>query len=254
MMSDIISPDWLLQRQRAQPLPNLVAQFIRDAIRQGKLNPGQRLPGENELADQLGVSRTTLRAAVQMLLTQGVLERQHGVGTFVANSSLLMIEEGLDALISTTELIRQHGYEPGTTELHSEVVIASSELCTILNLPQGAPLLHISRTRTANRRPVIQAEEYVPTAILDPAALPLRRKDWSLYELLKSSGTPIESAVTKLKAVSADARLARALKVPAKSPLLLLRQTHFASGHRPILYCENYHNTAIIEFQILRRG
>jgi GntR family transcriptional regulator len=171
MMSDLLSADWFTQRRRSEPLPYLLAQFLRDAIRQGRLSPGQRLPGENEFAEQLGVSRSTLREAVRMLLTQGVLERRHGVGTFVTNSTLLTIEEGLEALTSTTELIRQHGYEPGTAEFRSEIVPASPQLAVILNAPPATPVLHISRTRTANHEPVIQAEEYILVSELGEATL-----------------------------------------------------------------------------------
>jgi GntR family transcriptional regulator len=254
MMSDIISADWLSRRRAAEPLPRMLAQVLRDAIRQGRLTPGQRLPGENELAEQFGVSRTTLRAAVQMLLTQGVLERRHGVGTFVSNTTLVSIDEGLESLASTTAVIRQHGYEPGTAYLHSEIIPASNEISAILEIPRETSLLHISRTRTANRKPVIQAEEYVPTTILGGEALPSRRGDWSLYKLLQEIGKPVTSALCKVKAVSADNRLARQLKVPLHYPLLLLRQTHFTVDHQPVLYCENYHNSSIIEFQLLRRS
>ena len=253
MISDIVSVDRLLERTRAEPLPHLLAQLLRDAIRQGKLNPGQRLPGENELAKQCSVSRTTVRAAVEMLLVQGVLERRHGVGTFVANTPLVM-EEGLESLVSTTALIRQHNYKPGTLDVRCEVIPASPQLSEILCVGANAPLLHISRTRAANRKPVIRAEEYVSTGILSPMALPHHRGDWSLYNLLKTLGSPIVSAVCRIKAVSADARLSRQLRVPLGCPLLLLRQVHFASDHRPILYCENYHNSSIIEFQVLRHG
>jgi GntR family transcriptional regulator len=254
MMSNIISSDWILQRRRAEPLPQLLAQFLRDAIREGKLNPGERLPGENDLARQLGVSRTTLRAAVEMLLAQRILERRHGIGTFVANGSLMMIAEGLESLASTTALIRKHGYEPGTAEFRSEVIPASPQLAETMKVPPNTSLLHLSRTRTANRKPVIQAEEYISTAILAPDSLPSRRTDWSLYELLKVSGSPIASAVCRIRAVTANGTLARQLKVPLRYPLLLLTQVHYGQEDQPILYCENYHNSAIIDFQVLRHG
>ena len=253
-MSNIISPDWILQRRRAEPLPQLLAQYLRDAIREGKLNPGQRLPGENDFAKQLGVSRTTLRAAVEMLLAQKILERRHGIGIFVANGSLMMIAEGLESLVSTTTIIRRHGYEPGTAEFRSEVIPASHLIAETMSIPENTPLVHLSRTRTANRKPVIQAEEYIPTSILDPGSLPNRRSDWSLYELLKDAGSPIASAVCKIRAVTANGTLAHQLKVPLRYPLLLLTQIHYGEEHKPILYCENYHNSAVIDFLVLRHG
>jgi GntR family transcriptional regulator len=252
MMSDMISSDWLLQRRRSEPLPQLLAQFIKEAIREGRLAPGQRLPGENEFAKQLGVSRTTIRAAVEMLLAQKVLERRHGVGTFVANSSLLMMEEGLESLVSTTAMIRRYGYEPGTVEFRSEVIPTPPQLAKILNIPLNTPLLHLSRTRTANRKPVIQAEEYIPTSVLSTERLPTQPSDWSLYELLRNAGSQVATAVCKVKAVTANTTLSRQLKIPVRHPLLLLSQIHYNTENQPILYCENYHNSEIIDFRVLR--
>ncbi len=252
MMSDIISADWFLARTRAEPLPNLLAQSIREAIRQGKLTPGQRLPGENELSRQLGVSRATLRAAVDMLLAQRVLERRHGVGTFVANSSLMVIEEGLESLVSTTALIRAHGYQPGTVDQCAEQIPCSPQLAKVLNIPPDAAVLHISRTRSADRKPVIQAEEYMPASVLSLASVSSNKTDWSLYELMKESGSRIETAVCRITAVSANRLLSHKLAVPVRYSLLLLTQTHFNEHHEPILFCENYHNSSIIDFQVLR--
>jgi GntR family transcriptional regulator len=232
----------------------MLAQVLRDSIRQGRLHPGQRLPGENELAELFGVSRTTLRAAVQTLLTQGILERRHGVGTFVAKTNLILIEEGLESLISTTAVIRQHGYEPGTSQLRSEIIPAPPEISTILELAPTAPLFHISRTRTANQKPVIQAEEYISTSILNADLLSVQHKDWSLYKLLQEIGKPVTTALCRVKAISADKQQSHQLRVPLRHPLLLLRQIHFTEDHRPVLYCENYHNSSIIEFQLLRRS
>jgi len=243
-----------MQRRREKPLPYLVAQYLREAVRQGKLRPGQRLPGEYQLAEQFNVSRATLRAAIQMLLAHGVLERRHGVGTFVTDSSLLSIEEGLESLVSTTEIIRQHGYEPGTSQIRSEIIPASSQLSEILKVPTETPLLHLSRTRTANQKPVIQSEEYLPTSFLNFETSPPRPGDWSLYELLKSTGAPVVSAVCKVTAVAADGNLSQELKVPLHYPLLLLRQIHYSAEHVPVLYCENYHNSSMIEFQVLRHS
>jgi GntR family transcriptional regulator len=254
MMSDIVSADWILHRRRAEPLPNLLAEHLKDAIRNGKLFPGQRLPAENELARQLGVSRTTLRAAVELLLAQKILERRHGVGTFVANASLMMMQEGLESLVSTSALIRANGATPGTFHFASEVIPAAPHIAEILAIQARAPLLHLSRTRTANKKPVIQAEEYIPVSILGPDGIPASENDWSLYDLLKQAGHPIVSAVCRIKALAASGALTRQLKVPARFPLLLLSQTHFDSEHCPILYCENYHNSSLIDFQVLRHS
>jgi GntR family transcriptional regulator len=235
-------------------LPESLASFLQGAIRAGNFQPGQQLPGEHEFSELLGVSRATWRATVQMLAERGVLERRRGVGTFVADSALLVMQEGLEALTSTTDVIRHYGYEPGTSDHQYEVITASPNIASALDLPPGAPLLHISRTRTANQRPVIQCEEYLSTSLISPDQLPDDNNNWSLYALLEAAGSRVVSALCKIKALGADQRLAHRLKVPLQYPLLVLQQTHFNADHQPVLYCENFHDTSVIEFQVLRRG
>lgn len=246
--------EWNHKLHRSEPLPTLLTEFLQEAVRDGRLRPGERLPAESDFAEQLGVSRATWRAAVQSLVAQGILERRHGVGTFVADNALLAIEEGLETLTSTTEVIRKHGFEPGTVEFEVETIPASSWLSETLHIDRDTPILHISRTRTANQRPVIHCEEYISTTLLSPKQLPDDQTDWSLYHLITATGESLASAVCNITAVAADELIAHKLDVPVNFPLLLMQQTHLNDENEPILFCKNYHNTTVIEFQVLRRG
>jgi GntR family transcriptional regulator len=237
----------------SEPLPELIAESIRQAINDEQLKPGRQLPGEPQFATQLGVSRTTLRDAVRILVSEGILERRRGVGTFVTDNPLVNIHEGLETLLGTTTLIRKKGYIPGTSESKWETIAAPEHLAEILEIPPGTPLIHLSRTRTANDIPVIHCEEYLPVTIIGPEKFKGASGDWSLYKLLKEAGSSVVSAVCKLTPVVADQRLAACLHVHLHHPLLLLRQTHYAGDHRPILYCENYHNSSVIEFHLIRK-
>lgn len=252
-MSDNIHPIVLFSRPRSEPLPHLLAAAIREAIQEGRLPLGSQLPSEPEFAEQLGVSRTTLRDAVRILVSSGTLERRRGVGTFVAKSPLINIREGLETLVSTTEVIRAQGYDPGTASVIRETIPATEQLAAVFQLTAEAPLLHFSRTRTANGVPVIQSEEYLPASLLDPETVHQRHGDWSLYQILKDARLEIASAICKVVPVVANELLAARLNVPLHHPLLLLRQTHFTTEHQPVLYCENYHNSSVIEFHVLRR-
>lgn len=252
-MSDNIHPTIKFSRPSIEPLPVLLAETIRQAIQSGQLQPGERLPSEPEFSNQLGVSRTTLRDAVRILLNSGVLERRRGVGTFVSQNPLINIQEGLETLLSTTDVIRQQGYEPGTIKSRWETIPANDILAKALDITPGDLIDHLSRTRTANGVPVIQSEEYLPTGILDTDKLTNQAGDWSLYDSLKQQSLEIFTATCKINPIIADQRLASLLKVPQNHSLLLLRQTHYTSNNKPILYCENYHNSSIIEFHIVRR-
>lgn len=251
-MSDNIHHTTIFSNHHREPLPYRLAESIRQAVQDGRLKTGEQLPSEPEFAEQLGVSRTTLRDAVRMLVSEGTLERRRGVGTFVANNPLINIQEGLETLISTTEIIRKQGYEPGTSESTWEIIPATDHLATVFDVAPGTSLIHFSRTRTANGVPVIQCEEYLSATILKPETID-QKNDWSLYQVLKDAHLGITSAVCRVASVIADESLAAHLKVPTHHPLLLLRQTHYATDQRPVLYCENYHNSSVIEFHVLRR-
>jgi len=253
-MSDNIQPASIFAKPRNEPLPDLLADAIRQAIHIGRLKPGEQLPSEPEFAEQLGVSRTTLRDAIRILLSDGTLERRRGIGTFIANNPLINIHEGLETLISTSEVIQAQGYVPGTLESSWETIPATDRMAEIFDIPPRTSLVHLSRTRTANGVPVIQCEEYLPTTILNPDVIRDRQGDWSLYKTLKDTHLEISSAICKVIPVVADESLAVRLKVALHHPLLLLRQTHYATEQRPVLYCENYHNSSVIEFHILRRA
>src|SRR5215470_13900354 len=114
-MSDNIQQLIEFNKPNTDLLPDLLAESIRRAVREGRLKPGEQLPSEPELAESLGVSRSTLRDALRILVSEGTLLRRRGVGTFVSTDPLMSIQDGLENLSSTSELIRNHGYEPGTS-------------------------------------------------------------------------------------------------------------------------------------------
>ncbi len=252
-MSDNIHHTTIFTNPVAEPLPHLIVSSIREAILDGRLSPGEQLPSEPAFATQLGVSRTTLRDALRILVNDGVLERRRGVGTFVASSALIHFHEGLETLLGTTELIRAQGYQPGTAEFKWETTPASETLAGIFEIPPGSQLLHISRTRTANGIPVIHSDEYLPVDLLSPDAIDGLDGDWSLYELLHANNQGVVSAVSKVIPTTADESIAARLHVQVGHPLLILRQTHYSHDRQPVLYCENFHNSTLIEFQVLRK-
>ncbi len=105
-MTNIIRPtEALSSRVSGPPLPDLVADILRAAIADGRLVSGQHLPAEPQLAEQLGVSRATLRQALTLLTKEGLLVRQHGRGTFVSALPRGVLRGNLTELMSTTQMI-----------------------------------------------------------------------------------------------------------------------------------------------------
>ena len=238
------------------PLPRRVADSIRQAIQRGRLGAHEKLPPEPQLAEQMGVSRATVRDAIRILTLEGLLLRQHGIGTFVSAVPTSQLGAGLAELTSTTQLIRQHGYRPGTAGRRDEVSVNEPRVARLFGLPAETNLVHISRTRLASGKPVIHCEEFVPIRVLGEAlaAHRTRAADWSLYEVLRRAGIRIVSAICKVAPVAADRDLGARLNVKTGHPLLLLKQLHYTSKGQPVLYCENFHNGDLIEFYVTRRA
>lgn len=228
---------------------------LRTLIENGVLEAGEKLPAEPELAVRLGVSRATLRSAIAELVTDMVLERRRGVGTFVRSATPLL-KHGLERLVGTGESIRQLGMEPGVSDLRVNHEYPPEQIADRLQV-RNAGCVRIQRVRTADGSPVMFCEEWIPErALPDPAVLDDLGEQDSLYERLGAAGIAVRLATTSIVPFSPDRDLQRKLELPPRTPILVLRQLHFAAGDTgdPVLYSENYYNSERIELTAVRRG
>src|SRR6266568_464884 len=148
------------------PLVAQAAAAIRTRIKTGRWQLGEQLPSEPQLATELGISRGTLRESVRLLISNGLLDRRHGVGTFVARLPLPSIDRGIDELFGATDAIAQMGYAPGVGTCEITLERASSTVAAELRLPKQAAVCHIKRVRLADERPVILCDDYLPADVL----------------------------------------------------------------------------------------
>jgi GntR family transcriptional regulator len=228
---------------------------VRALIRDGSLGPGEQLPSEPELARRLGISRPTLRAALSELVADRLLVRRKGVGTFVA-ANPPHVSQGLERLIGTGASIRDLGRTPGTVGLELARQEASEDIADDLQVEAGAPVVHIRRTRTADDRPVVHCEEWVPIDLLPtPTALDNLGPEDSLYQALQDNGLHVRQAVTRFVPVLPDDDVRRRLAVRPREPVLLLEQRHYVGTEidRVVLLSKNYYNTALIDLHLIRR-
>lgn len=244
---------------RRPPLAWRAASAIRAGVQKGYWRVGERLPSEPQLALDLGISRATLREALRLLISDGLIHRRHGVGTFVARVPTPTIDRGIDELFSLTDAIEQLGHSASVGAHRATVEPASDDLSAELRLPSGAELCHLRRTRLADGRPVILCDDYLPMALMadlgisaDSMAAEVAQRG-SLYAWLEERlELRVDSALTRIEPVAADARTASALQVPRGSALLRLRQTHYTPDGSAILYSENVHNSDVIHFHVVR--
>ena len=244
--------------QGGAPREDLVARVsnaLREQIQSGELAHGIRLPGEADLARQLGISRPTLREATRILARDGLLDVRHGVGTFVTDPSK-HVSSPLDTMRSMSALIRSYGGEPRVRDMKLQLVEATDDIAAALDVPKGARVAKVSRVRLFDDRPLAVAYEYI--RLFDETrefALVQTFNGGSIYQFMSAQlGRPLARSQMAVTAVSAGKTFAELLALKPHSPLLLMREAHFDVEGRRALYSVNYHNSDVIDFTLIRAG
>ena len=220
--------------------------------------PGERIPSEPKLARQLGVSRNTVREAINSLVEKGILYKRRGIGTFITSQSPKLITANLASALGTSQIIKGQGKSPGQKSFAWREEVPSDKILEYLELQAVDKVVHISRLRTANGISFTQSDEYIPLGIANLSydfSQASERENWSLYEHFSEFGYEVNSIVTHVHAVSANKNLARDLGIQEHEAILKLEQTHYSNNSRtPILHATNYHNEKIIDMMIVRAG
>ncbi|MGZ4031323.1 MAG: GntR family transcriptional regulator [Tumebacillaceae bacterium] len=226
----------------------LVIDRIKELSANGEWSPGTRLPSEFELSKMFGVSRATLREALRVLEEEGMVVRRHGIGTFLAERSV--VQAGIEQLFSVTEWIERANRLPGTIGFETSEVECSEEDRERFGLQEPSPILLITRIRTADGDPVVYCEDRIPRSVLPDG---LAGFDGSLFHQLEAAGHPIAYARTVIKPIAHHDQVFPALGVRDKQALLLLEQMHFDAHDQPVLLSSNYFRTDAFHFHVLRR-
>ena len=198
------------------PLYGKVEEVLASEIARGDHRPGDRLPSEDELLARFGVSRITVRRAIQNLIQRGVVEIQRGRGTFVLAPK---VSQELTRLTGFVEDMDTHGRK------------ASARVVS-----KGARVMRIERVRLADAVPMSFDETYLPLEI----GKEIVRNDLRvrpIFTLLEEKyGIPLTEAEYSLEAAAASAHVAGALNVPEGAPIFRIERTSFTTSGRPIDY------------------
>jgi GntR family transcriptional regulator len=214
----------------ARPLPLYyqVKQALEREIE--RMQPGDALATEPELEKRFGVSRITVRRALDELAAEGLIVRQQGRGTFVREPQ---ITHDLVKLRSWTEAMRQLGYEPQVGSCKIEVVEPSHDIRGMLGLGGAERVVHIWRVRLANDEPLCVMSNYVPERLV-PNLEREGLKDDSVYATLLAYDLRPVRAEDTVEARPAREREAELLRIPAWSPLLQVTRLSFDPAGNPL--------------------
>ncbi|HEX6971474.1 MAG TPA: GntR family transcriptional regulator [Limnochordia bacterium] len=233
------------------PLYAQLKQQIREKIRSGELSPHTALPGERQLVETYGLSRTTVRQALNELVAEGWLYRRHGKGTYVAPPRL---EQNLASLTGFAEELASRGVEPEIHVLSAGLREAPEHVCRALEIPGGSTVAVIQRVVAVELYPLFVDRTYLIEQIgrmvlgADLAREPI-------YTIIERLGYPIRDGVQTISAVALSTLDARLLQVKPGDPALLIRRITSVEPAQPVEYAEALYRADRYQYQMrLRRG
>lgn len=200
----------------------LTAQLIH-SIETGELKPGDKIASERELSEHLNVSRITARLAIQELFKSGLVYREQGRGTYVAESKMRNVQ----GFTSFTEDMTKRGIKPGSQVLLQEVIPAEDTLARTLHIQPGEPALHLVRLRLANDHPIAIQYSNLPYKLC-PGLEKEELTNTSLFAILRGKyfvyPTWTEAVVEAASALPEEAPL---LGLKQGEPVLIVRGLTF---------------------------
>jgi GntR family transcriptional regulator len=215
------------------PLYIQIAEGLVAQIEAGELGLGDRLPPERDLSEQLGVNRMTLRRALRVLEAQGLIERRHGVGTYITAPK---IDRQMDIVFRFTHGMQTRGYTPGTRLISIEQVNLDAAAARQLAVPPASPAYRIRRLRTINQDPVLLEDYTIPLARF-PGLERFDLQQRSIYEVMESEyGSLIVRARQSFEPVVASQFEASLLQVRPGAPLMLEKRLSYNQDNQPVEY------------------
>lgn len=237
-------PPLTVDRSSPVPLYFQVAEQLEHAIHSGALVPGDRIANEVALADELGLSRPTMRQAIQTLVDKGMLVRKRGVGTQVVKSQIRRAVE----LTSLNDDLVRAGQEPHTVVLRLDRADADAAMAVELQLEPGTPVWKLERLRLVAGQPLALMSNTIPCHVLDLEAVDLSTV--GLYEYFRRCGMHVRVAHQRIGACRASAYEAKQLTERKGAPLLTMQRTAYDDGSRAVEWGSHVYRPDLYSFEI----
>ncbi len=217
------------------PLYIQIEEQIRQEIKDPSYKKGKKLPNEVDLAMQLGVSRSTMRQAINKLVYEGLLIRKKGVGTIVADTA---ITSKAGNWLSFSQEMKAMGMEVKNYEMFIGWVKPSDELCRFFNIKEDTKILKLERLRGNPEIPFVYFISY-----FNPRIGLTGNEDFSrpLYDILEDYNTIVKLSKEEISAQTADRLLAEKLEIKTGDPILKRKRFVYDPGGRPVEWNVGYY-------------
>ncbi len=222
-----------VDRESPLPLYHQLRQALLGTLEQGHWQKGDPIPTEREICDTYGVSRITVRRAINDLVREGYLVSQQGKGTFVARPK---IQRQLSQLRSFSEEMEALGLRSGSQLLSLRQEPAIGDVAAALQVKEGEWIWIVERLRLADDEPTIVSTSHLRLpahVVLTPAQL---HGQASLWRVLRSQGVTFARSEATIQAVEGSAHESELLEVQPGSPLLLVESIIYSDDDVPVEY------------------
>ena len=219
-----------------------IANDMKQKIESGVYKPNDQLPFEAEMCDSYGVSRITVKKAMDLLVNQGLVVKRRGAGTFVKNITLMTDPEHP---YSTSNQFSGFAHTEGLTHVSSmvhdfEVFPASKEVASRLKIDEGDFVYYIERTRCSEGEPYVVEYTYMPIEVIPGVKREVLEN--SIYEYIsKDLGLKIKSAHRTVRATLPTKKEEEYLKIDHCFPILEVEQVAFLDDGRIFEYSKSRH-------------
>ncbi|MEJ5247330.1 MAG: GntR family transcriptional regulator [Caldilinea sp.] len=231
-----------------------IAQYLREQIKIGNLPPGSLLPSETELCNAFKVSRIVARQALQELEYEGLIYRQRGKGTFVAEPKVH--EQLVQRLTGFHQDMVDQGHRVSNKVLRQEIISADGEIGRRLRLSPNDEVIAIERLRLVDEKAINLSVSYVPYHLC-PDLLGSDLTKSSLYAFLETCvGRRIARGQRTIEAILPSSSIAQLLEIDTKLPVFRITNICYLDDGTPIEYSIGYHRSdrTLFEVQLIRNS
>jgi len=236
----------MVNNKSTKKYQRVVLNIISD-IESGKLKPNQQLASENNLAELYGVSRITIRKALNELVLSDHITKSQGRCTIVTNR---IVDKKLNDVVSFTKSSLLRNEQPSTRVIQLKLIDPDPYVASMLNINVTDKIWHIKRVRYTNGFPLIFEESYWVEKIVGP--ITEENASESMFSHIKSIGIIPKVAKQDLDAVVADEDLSKELHVPVGYPLLRSTMIFYDPKNVPFEISLNYHRTDRVKLSLIR--
>lgn len=235
-----------LDRSSDVPLYSQVSRQIEAAMERGELRPGARLETEVDLARRCGLSRPTVRRALQELVDKGLLVRKRGRGTQVVGGPI----KRQVRLTSLYDDLLCSGRQPTTEVLTHEIVAADEDVAARLGLAVGANVVHLERLRAADGEPLAVLRNWLPVDVAASITAEQLRAG-GLYERFRAAGITLRIASQRIGARGADPAESRLLGLRPGAAVLTMERTSYDDSGRPVELGRHSYTAERYSFEVM---